>query len=135
MKLSDLVAAFMEERPAFLVVSEERVMAQLRRAVRFYCGYAALKNADLAADELHTDVTVANDAQAAQDFDLTPSEWSIIKPLFWLYVERDCASAIEASRGLGVDVFGRMTSEIAQDINLREQEMAKLAFVEPVFTV
>ena len=135
MKLSQIVEAFMDERPTWLVVSETRVMACLRRAVLFYCGYARLEDAERADDCLHSDISASNVSDDDQDFDLTPSEYAIIKPIFWLYVELECAGAIEASRGLGVDVFGRMTSEIAQEITIKEQDMAKLAFVEPAFTV
>jgi hypothetical protein len=56
------------------------------------------------------------------DTDLTMGEWAIIKPLFSLYVERECATRLEASRGLGVDVFGRSVSEISQDITVMETE-------------
>ena len=56
------------------------------------------------------------------DTDLTMGEWAIIKPLFVLYVERENATRLEASRGLGVDAFGRTTSEVAQDIERMETE-------------
>lgn len=140
MKLSDLVDAYMESdtRPAWLVVGRPVVVACIRRAVRFYLGYAKLTNGPEDPDEVHTLVTASDDLATPpdeQDFDLTPSEWAIIKPLFELYVEKQCAGALEATRGLGVDVYGRMTSEVSQDITLREQEMPKQAFCQPVFTV
>jgi hypothetical protein len=53
---------------------------------------------------------------------LTPGEWAIIKPLFTLYVERESAMHLEASRGLGVDVYGRSVAEVQGDITLMETE-------------
>ena len=66
---------------------------------------------------------------------LSLSEWAIIKPLFELYVERENAMHLEASRVLGVDVYGRGVSEVKQDINQYHEMMHKKAFIYPVITV
>lgn len=56
------------------------------------------------------------------DTELTVGEWSVVRPLFLLYLERENANRLEASRGMGLDVYGRAVSEIAQDISMMENE-------------
>lgn len=135
MKLSEIVTGYMENLPAGLVVSEQAVTRALKSAVRFYCGFSAITSVPPADGQIHAPVDASDSIDGAQDFDLSPSEYGVIKPLFDLYVERENAMHLEASRGLGVDVFGRQVSEIAQEIAMREQEMPKAAFWEPPFTI
>ena len=130
MLLSEIVAGHIDNAPAGFMLSEEFVARILKKAVRFYCGYAKLSGGAFASDEIHDPINAANDVGGGQDFDLTPSEYGIIRPLFDLYVEHENAMMLEASRGLGVDVFGRTVSEIQQDINLMEAELPKKAFME-----
>jgi hypothetical protein len=58
-----------------------------------------------------------------------------VRPLFILYVERENAVYLEASRSLGVDVYGRSASEIAQDIVQKETDVQRLMFCMPIVTV
>jgi hypothetical protein len=68
--------------------------------------------------------------------DITPSEWSIIKPLYMLYVERENARVLETSRQQGVEVFGRDVASIQGDIERQEIEvLPRLAFFQPVETL
>jgi hypothetical protein len=68
--------------------------------------------------------------------EITPSEWSIIKPLYMLYVERENARVLETSRQQGVEVFGRDVSSVQADIERQETEvMPRLAFFQPIETV
>ncbi|ABO60612.1 hypothetical protein LA345_38995 (plasmid) [Burkholderia vietnamiensis] len=70
------------------------------------------------------------------DTDITNSEWALIKPLYMLYIERENARALEASRGLGVDVYGRDVSQIEQDIRQYEtQDLPRLAFEQDAQTI
>jgi hypothetical protein len=55
--------------------------------------------------------------------------------LFLLYVERETALQLEASRGLGLDVFGRSSGEVAGDIAQAEAEMPHRAFCKPIVSV
>lgn len=142
MKLSDLVTAYMDELPVGIVVTQLQVERSIKNAVRFYCGYAVLKSApptDTDEDELtppyHTAITAGNEITGGQDYELSPSEWAIIRPLFVLYVELENAAALEATRALGLDVYGRQTSEVQADIREREAMMPKDAFMESVVTV
>lgn len=109
-----------DERGAGNILDNESVQAQCVAAVSFYAGYSKLSS--------NPDVIDA-------DTEINLSEWAVIRPLFILYVERESAIQLEASRGLGVDVFGRSTSEIASEIMMLETELPKKAFLQPVITI
>lgn len=57
-----------------------------------------------------------------EDTDISTGEWAVIRPLFVLYCERENAARLEASRALGLDVYGRSVSEIAGEIHAMENE-------------
>jgi hypothetical protein len=68
--------------------------------------------------------------------DITDGEWGLIRPLYLLYVERENARALEASRGLGVDVYGRTVDQVEADIRQYEtQDLPHLAFAQTIETV
>ena len=135
MKLSDIVAAYVSNQPAGIVLDDSAISRLLKKAVRFYCGYATIRSVTLADGVTHTPIDATNSISGGQDFDLSPSEYGIIRPLFDLYVEAENAMNLEASRGLGVDVFGRQVSEIQQEIRQYETDLPRLAFVEPLITI
>lgn len=135
MLLSEIVAGYMENAPAGLLLDAPFVTRCLKKAVRFYCGWQKLAAPSLAADLIHDPIDASDLLDGNQDFDVTPSELGIIRPLFELYVEHENAMHLEASRGLGVDVFGRTVAEIAMDINQHELDLPKLAFMEPAETI
>lgn len=119
--LDALVARFVEdERGATNILAPESVTAQAVAAVSFFAGFAVLSDTEQPIGET---------------LNLTDSEWGWIRPLFALYVEREQALQLEATRGLGADVFGRSSSEIATDIERQEAELPRRAFLQPVFTV
>ena len=64
--------------------------------------------------------------------DITVSEWAVIKPLFMLYVERENALPQEASRQLGIEVYGRTMDQVQPDIDKYEENLPKLAFSRQV---
>lgn len=66
---------------------------------------------------------------------ISESEWALMRNLFMLYVERETALQLEASRGLGMDVYGRASSEVASDIMQAELELPHQAFVGLIVTV
>jgi hypothetical protein len=67
---------------------------------------------------------------------IAPSEWSAIKPLYMLYVERENARVLEASRVQGVEVYGRDVASIQADIERQENDVIpRLAFFQPIETV
>lgn len=114
------------ERPVGVILSDVSVKGLLIAAVRFYAGYANLTE----SGEERTEVEDIN-----EETTLTLSEWTIIRPLYLLYVERETALQLEATRVMGADPFGRSSSEIAAEIQQVEGEMANKAYVEPYLTV
>lgn len=135
MLLADIVEGYIENPSAGFMLAPEFVERCIKKAVRFYCGYQKLKAGVLPEGEIHDPIDARNETAGPQNFDLTPSEYAIIRPLFELYVEHENAMMLEASRGLGVDVFGRTVSEIAQDITQHEMDLPKQAFMEPAETI
>lgn len=113
------------ERPAGNLLDGIQITAQAVAATRMYAGYGKLRAFD------GVDPVPAIDGNTA----VSVSEWAVIRPLFMLYVERENALQLEASRGLGVDVFGRDSSTIAADIAQAEAELPLKAFCRPVLTV
>jgi len=74
--------------------------------------------------------------ELSPDTAITDSEWALIKPLYALYVERENARALEASRMQGVDPYGRTVSEVQGDIERYENgDMPRLAFFQPSETI
>jgi len=121
MILGDRIARFItEERPVGIMLDDTTVMAQAVIAVTFYDGYADI---------------ISNPSVIDDSVDLNSSEWALIKPLFLLYIERETALMLEASRGMGVEVFGRASSEVIMDITAAEQAMPKDAFYFPITTI
>jgi hypothetical protein len=101
-----------------LILDESDVLKQACAAARQYLAWgdlASVPDSDLCGVDEHIDVTAG--------------EWGLIKPLVLLYVERENARALEASRGQGVDVYGRSVSEIEQAITQYEvMDLPRLAF-------
>ncbi|PFH07858.1 hypothetical protein BCF11_0205 [Collimonas sp. PA-H2] len=144
-----------KERPVGIVLEEETVLAQALAAARYCGGYGtfdALLSATTSALTLpevrnpwessssYPRFPVPDNLYPTSDFveidtPLTQSEWAIVRPLFILYVERENAVYLEASRSLGVDVYGRSASEIAQDIVQKETDVQRLMFCMPIVTV
>lgn len=120
MLLSDLVRRFVEfERGAANILPLEQVSAQAVAAVSFYAGYS----------------TLDDESDISGQMDITISEWAEIRPLFVLYVERENALQMEATRSLGADPFGRSSSEAAQDIAQMEADLPRRVFYQPVVTI
>ena len=126
-KLADLAKSFAEdERPAGNLLDDASVLAQAIAATRFYAGFAALR--DHAGKEPPEQSIIG-------DTGITTSEWALVRPLFMLYVERETALQLEASRGMGIDPYGRSASEIASEIAQFEAELPRRAFFQAILTV
>jgi hypothetical protein len=125
--LADLAQKFAtQERPAGNLLDDPTVLAQAVAATRFYAGYASIRSREAAVDPV-PDIDGTTE--------ISDSEWALIRPLFMLYAERETALQLEASRGMGIDPFGRTASEIAADIVQVEAEMPHRAFCQPILTV
>ena len=124
--LSDRVDEYLlQERVVSNMLDTPIVLANVVAATVFYSGYA----------QIESFIGVEPVPQIDPDTEVSNSEWAIIRPLFLLYCERETAKQLEASRNLGVEVFGRASSEIEQDIKQTELDMPKLAFSQDVITV
>lgn len=123
------------EKPDTTVIDASTVLAQAIAAVNFYSGYGAL--------ETHLAIPIADPPPVpptpyppiTSTTEISVSEWAVIRPLFLLYVERETGIQLEASRGMGIDVFGRSSSEIAADIAQMELEFPHKAFYQDIITV
>lgn len=125
--IADLVSDFMErERPIGILLDEDTVTAQAIAATRIYAGYGGLKAFDYEEPDA---------GAITAETPLSTSEWAVIRPLFVLYLEKETALQLEASRGMGVDPYGRSSSEIASEIMQAEQAMPLQAFCVPAFEV
>ncbi|MCA0214677.1 MAG: hypothetical protein LCH79_16055 [Proteobacteria bacterium] len=132
-----------------LVLLPEQVLDCALQATRHYAAHgfiASLTGAD--------NLPAAGDSPPEQDPVLIPAypvkniadidentvvavgEWSVINPLFKLYVERANAIRLEASRAMGLEPYGRSVSEVQQDITLMETEtLPARAFQHEIVTV
>lgn len=127
MTLNDLVLEFMASRlTGGLVIDVPDVTKAMLKAVRFYAGYAEVSY----FFEQDPSVTPAL-AQLTDAVTLTTSEWAIIQPLFNAYADHENALRLEASRGLGVDVYGRSSSELSAEIKQLELDLPRKAFYQP----
>lgn len=118
----------MNERPDSIVLDPATVLSKAVAATKLYAGYANLETND-DADPLLPLPAIT------QNTDISYSEWALIKPLFMLYIELETSTQLEASRGLGVDVFGRSSSEVQQEINQYHMELPQKAFLQTIITV
>ncbi len=127
MTLKELAWRFSsKERAVGNVLPPDDLLQQAITAAIFYAGYANLA-ARAGLEKPYPAIDM--------DTEITESEWVLIRPLFLLYIERETALQLEASRGMGVDVFGRSSSEIAGDIAQIEMEFPHRAFYRPIMTV
>lgn len=136
MTLQEWIDRFLVEKAASNLIDPDTVRTHAIAAANFYAGYGALA-AHLAipiADPPPNPPAPYPDITAATA--ITVSEWAVIRPLFVLYVERETGIQLEASRGMGIDVFGRSTAEIHGDIIQMESEIVPhKAFCQPIISV
>jgi len=121
------------ERPAGNLLDPDSVLALAMAATSFYAGYAVITSripAPVVFPALPAPVPLISGST-----DLSESEWALIRPLFMLYVERETALQLEASRSMGMEVYGRSTGEIASDITQMEAELPRLAFCGVIITI
>lgn len=154
MIISALAAEFAATRPGVLLDDVQMVGAAVA-AARFYAGYGDIRS--VSGSDLLQEAAGAGQSRPLPpdeepailpalpikdlglitgDTDLSTGEWAIIRPLFVLYVDRENAMLLEATRGMGADPFGRSVSEIAQEIAQWETEVIPTkAFVHTAIEV
>lgn len=148
MTLTELAGEFyMLRAPGWLVLSDVEVLSCASEALRFCAAYISIASISRHDDDLPgasepgtelpvqpvkddvllPSLPIKEIELLDEDAELTTGEWVIIKPLFSLYVERENALRLEASRALGLEVYGRSVSEVAQDILVMERETVPAA--------
>lgn len=134
--IEKLVQRFLEdERPIGNILDDDIILAQCIAAANFYAAYGDLFE--------HLEIEIPSPPPCPRlefpiitsDTEITMSEWGVIHSLFLIYIEREQALHLEASRGLGVDVFGRSSSEIENDVVSKEEEVKWEAFSFPIITI
>lgn len=118
MQLSDLSAEFIATRGAAgLMLSDAGALDCAVRATRQFCAYGELS--------LSPDISLV---EIGGDTDVTNEEWSIIRPLFELYCEKDNAMLISAAGAGGIESFGRSVAEVEGDIAGYLERLPAIAF-------
>jgi hypothetical protein len=124
MTLQELVDGFIESRATGgLSLDPAEVLGQAVRAARKFAAYSRFTTPPDGWTATSRPLSSINEGLS-----LTASEWGVIEPLFVAYTDHENALRLEATRGLGLDVFGRSASEIAQQIETLERELPKAAF-------
>lgn len=126
-----------QERPAGNLLDTAGVLAQAIAAASMYAGYAVIISripAPVVPPAVPPLIPLPVPAISGTT-EISESEWAIIRQLFMLYVERETALQLEASRGMGMDVYGRSSSEVAGDIVQAEAELPHRAFLRCIETV
>lgn len=154
MTIDELVREYLSMRaPGWVVLSDEESLLCGLEAVRFYAAYGTIASVDL-HDTLQEapgaggtlpappDEVVVLDALPIKNLslidlttELTVGEWALIRRLFTLYLERENAMRLEASRAMGLEFYGRQASEISQDITTEERELPARTFVHVLIEV
>lgn len=124
-----------QEAPTGLFLSKPNLKELAIQAAKLYSAYGALRT--------HLDIPIAEPApdppaeypEINENTTLTVSEWGVIRTLFLLYVERETAKQLEASRDSGIDPFGRASSEVSSDITQYEADMPRKCFFREVETI
>lgn len=133
MRLSGWVDRFIaEERTVGQLLQPAELCAQAVAAASFYAAYGAIdaETPALAPGPLHPVPAISVDTE------ISLSEWALIRPLFLLYVAREEARLVDASRLMGADLaYDRSSGEIAADIAQLEEALPKKAFCQPIITV
>ena len=132
MRLSKWIDLFLESKPVGIFLERETIESCAVTAVRQFNAYGYFDYQKV-FDSLSDDHSFKIEIDI--NYCIIDDEWAIIRPLFDLYVERENAIYLEASRGVGIDVFGRTVSEVNADIAAEEAELPNLAFDEPIVTV
>lgn len=128
--LRELVDAYQTTRiDTGLLLAPDQLDDCALSAARFYAAHGPVR-ALVAAG---TDAVLPEHISMATV--LTLGEWSLVRPLFVLYAEREQGAMLEASRASGIEFYGRSVAEIAADIKDTEDRMSERAFVRAIVTV
>lgn len=126
MLLKDLVARYRDTEVVFTELLDEQLLGLAIQAANYYAAYSDL--------DVYGGIEMANIVD--EETDISNSEWQIIRPLFLLYCEKNCAVLNERVAVTGIMGYGRSTSEINADIERMEQEiLPRRAFSQPTVSL
>jgi hypothetical protein len=155
-KLGDLAIEYLAVRATGgMVVDDPQVVECVVSAARMYAAYGNIKSISLSDNlpgapvpgatsipagpdplpDVVESLPIKNLGYLSEDTEVSVGEWAVIKPLFVLYVERENAIRLEASRALGLEVYGRSVSEVVGDIAREEESLPIRAFSHAVIEV
>jgi hypothetical protein len=107
-----------------LILSEPDLVAQAINAARQYAAWGSIQSL-----ALNPDASPSQLDDIDEIVDISDGEWGVIKPLYSMYVERQNALGLEASRMQGVEVYGRTVAEVEMDIRMYESDvLPRMAF-------
>ena len=130
MNLTELASEYLESRVTSLL-DVAGVTGFFIEAAKEYGGWAQFE-AHKNLDEAQGDVLPAIDGA----FQITLSEWAVIKPLAYLFCEKETALIHELSRVASHEAAGRASSEIEGDIsNFRNEYFRQWAFSYPCSSI
>ena len=121
--LSQRAAAYLSIRDT-CVLDPDDVEGLAVNATQYYAGWASMASDD---GEAPFEITGSTE--------VTTSEWSLIEPLFVLYVEKEQAVQMEATQVMGITQFGRTSSEISGEIQAYKERLPQLAFNSDIITI
>jgi hypothetical protein len=127
--IKELSLEYLEHNPLTSLMEESDLTAAALRAASYYRAWGNLE-CFLIQDVFGR--ATYDDRNLLETDTLTHSEWAQIKPLFMLYAELAAAQMQEASRGLGLEVYGRSASEIMSDVNREQEELMPLKAFLPM---
>lgn len=155
MKLLELAEEYDASHGGLVLLPDQTLDCAIQ-AARFYAAYGRIRSLTL-SDELEEapepgtlvlpeppdptpapvrQLPIKNIDYIGEDTEVSVGEWALIKPLFWLYAERENAIRLEASRAAGIEPYGRSVSEVQQDITVMENEtLPQRAFNYQIITV
>ena len=137
MQLSARIQHYLDQSEIGIVIDSDQINACALNATTQYAGYADLiADCSIVSDPLHDSLWIDDPARPITlETCITDSEWAIIEPLFDLYVRHENAVFLEASRNLGVDVYGESVSELTQQITAYLEGLPAKAFYYEVITI
>jgi hypothetical protein len=125
----------LQPAPSVAYPAPALVIPAVSEAASLFIQLTASASQSVAPIPTSLDLPIKSLDHITDDTELTPGEWAIIRPLFILYVEKEVATHLEGSRGLGVDVFGRSVAEVQGDIERMHDELPGKAFVTPMIEI
>ncbi|MGB0504533.1 MAG: hypothetical protein ACPGGD_10795 [Thalassolituus sp.] len=120
--ISELVQSYIDNHDSCMLELDD-VLGLAVNAVQYYAGWKSLEEAEDETYEISVNTV------------LTAGEWTLINPLFLLYVEKEQATQMESAQVMGITQYGRTSSEVQSDIAAIQESLPRLSFSSEIITV